>query len=62
MPYNLFCSCDNINRLLSVMFKNSEIVSSMAEGRTKCSYLINFDLAPYFKNILETKFIPHLFL
>ena len=39
-------SCDNINRLLTLMFKDSEIASSMALGRTKCICLINFGLAP----------------
>ena len=42
-----FRSCGN-NKLLSVMFKDSEIASSMALGRTKCSYLVSSGLPPYF--------------
>ena len=54
MSHNSFYLCDNI-KLLSTMFKDSEIASGMALGRTNCSYLINFGLDPYFKNVLETK-------
>ena len=42
-----FRSCGN-NKLFSVMFKDSEITSSMAVCRTKCSYLVNSSLPPYF--------------
>ena len=35
------------------MFKDSRIAPSFAVVSTKCSYLINFGLAPYFKLLLE---------
>ena len=37
------------------MFKDTEVVSSIALGTTKYNYLINFGLATCFKNILVTK-------
>ena len=55
MSHISFHPCDNINRLFSVIFKDSQVASSMALGRTKYSYLINFGLAPNFKSVLETK-------
>ena len=35
------------------MFKDSRIAQSFNVGSTKCSYMINFGLAPYFKSLLE---------
>ena len=46
-------SCRNKNELFSKMFKDSRIAQSFAVGSTKCSYMINFGLAPYFESLLE---------
>ena len=46
-------SCRNKNELFSKMFENSSIAQSFVVGSTKCSYMINFGLALYFKSLLE---------
>ena len=48
-----FRSCAQVNSLFSVMFKDSQIAAKMKFGKTKCSYFINFGLAPYIKEQLE---------
>ena len=48
-----FCFSAQINSLFSAMFKDSEVVAKMKFGKTKCSYFINYDLAPYIKEQLE---------
>ena len=45
-------SCTGLNELFKVMFKDSEIAKGFALSRTKCTYLINFGLAPYFRQEL----------
>ena len=42
-------SCRNKNELFSKIFKDSRIAQLFAVSSRKCSYLINFGLAPYFK-------------
>ena len=37
------------------MFSDSSIAKAFTMGRTKCSYFINFGMAPYFKEILQQK-------
>ena len=34
------------------MFPDSDIVKKFTLGKTKCSYIINYGIAPYFKEIL----------
>lgn len=46
-------SCSNKNELFATMFKDSKIAQSFKCGSTKCSYIINFGLAPYFLSLLE---------
>ena len=46
-------SCRNKNELFSKMFKDSRIAQLFAVGRTKCLSMINFELALYFKSLLE---------
>ena len=45
-------SCIGLNELFKVMFKDSDIAKDFKLGKTKCTYLINFGLAPYFKQEL----------
>ena len=53
MGHFSFRSCAQINSLFSAMFKDSEIAAKMKFGKTKCSYFINYGLAPYIKEQLE---------
>ena len=46
-------SCQNKNKLFARMFKGCRIAELFACGSTKCSYTINFGLAPYFKSLLK---------
>lgn len=46
-------SCQNKNKLFARMFKGSKIAELFTCGSTKCSYIINFGLAPYFRSLLE---------
>ena len=49
-----FRSCLNLNSLFQTMFGDSEIAKSFKMSKTKCAYLINFGLAPNFKDILTS--------
>ena len=42
-------SCLGLNELFRVMFSDSKIASSFQLSKTKCSYFINYGLAPHFK-------------
>ena len=53
MGHFSFSSCAKINSLFSAMFKDSQIAAKMNFGKTKCSYFINYGLAPYIKKQLE---------
>lgn len=44
-----FRSCIGLNHLFKVMFPDSDIAKNFALGKTKCAYLINFGLSPFFK-------------
>lgn len=50
---NSLNSCLNKKRLFSRMFKGSKIAELFSCGSTKCSYVINFGIAPYFRLLLE---------
>ncbi|XP_065676426.1 uncharacterized protein LOC136092344 [Hydra vulgaris] len=41
-------SCLNLNEIFKSMFSDSTIASKFALSKTKCGYLINFGLAPYY--------------
>lgn len=45
-------SCLGLNELFSTMFPDSNIAKSFQLSKTKCGYLINYGLAPYYKNEL----------
>ena len=47
-----FNSCNGLNNLFSVMFPDSEIAKSFSCAPTKCSYLLCFGIAQYFKDKL----------
>ena len=48
-------SSANTNTLFQKMFPDSAIARKFSCGETKCSYLIQFGLAPYFKEDLSNK-------
>ena len=41
-----------LKELFEVVFFDSEIAKLFKLSKTKCSYFINFELAPYFKDLL----------
>ena len=45
-------SCLELNDLFKCMFPDSQIASKISLSKTKCSYIINFGLAPYFSEVL----------
>ena len=45
-------SCLELNELFRTIFSDSEIAKSFQLSKTKCSYYINYGLAPYFKEEL----------
>lgn len=49
MSHFSFRSCVGLNDLFKVMFGDSQIAKSFQLSRTKCSYLLNFGIAPYFR-------------
>ena len=53
MRHFSFRSCTQINSLFSAMFKDSQIAAKMKFGKAKCSYFINYGIAPYIKSQLE---------
>lgn len=46
-------SCENIGETFRDMFPDSSIASKFQLGETKCSYVINHGLAPYFQTLLK---------
>ena len=52
-----FCSCLDISELFHSMFSDSHIAKSFKLSKTKCAYLINFGIAPYFKEVLRKEII-----
>ena len=63
MFHFLLRSCTDLSELFKVMFKDNEIAKGFAPRRTKCTYLINFGVAPYFREelISSIKTSPHFF-
>lgn len=51
----LLNSCDGLSNLFARMFGDSMIAKSCFLARTKCSYFIYFDIAPYLQDLLLTK-------
>lgn len=53
-------SCDGLQELLNVMFPGHNIIEKFTLGRTKCSYILNYGLAPFFSDLLleEIKLSP----
>ena len=47
-----FRSCERINKLFAVMFPDIEMSFNLKLGKTKCAYLINYEIARHFKNNL----------
>ena len=47
-----FNSCANKNHLFCSMFPDSRIAKECPCGRTKCSYIVNYGIAPYFLELL----------
>ena len=45
-------SCLALNKLFRSMFTDSEIVKPFQLSKTKCGYIMNFGLAPFFKDLL----------
>ena len=52
LSHSSFRSCENISKLFSVMFSDSDIAKSFSLGKTKCAYFINFGIALYFRDLL----------
>ena len=48
-----FNSCQNKNDLFCDLFPDSNIAKIFACGKTKCSYIVTYGLAPYFKGLLN---------
>lgn len=48
-------SCSDIGEMFRLMFSDSLIASNFKMGPTKCKYVINYGLAPYFSNDLKNK-------
>ena len=46
-------SCSGIKKFFQEMFKDSKIAEKFTCGSTKCSYIINFGIAPYFRSLLQ---------
>ena len=57
-------SCLGLNELFRIMLLDSKIASSFQSSKTKCSYFINYGLAPYFKELLlqDVKVCPFFVL
>ena len=51
----LIAHYSSTDKLFAKMFADSQIAKQFQCGKTKCSYLINFGLAPYFKEKLMKK-------
>ena len=51
-------SCEGLGKLFSTFFPDSELAPKFSLGKTKCAYMINFGLEPYFRESL-TRDISH---
>ena len=45
-------SCEGLGKLFQKLFPDSEFASKFSLGKTKCAYMINLGLEPYFCEIL----------
>ena len=45
-------SCHDIQELLNIMFPGHILIEKFTIGRTKCAYILNHGLAPYFADLL----------
>ena len=45
-------SCLGLNEIFKEMFPDSDIAKSFKLSKTKCGYVINYGLAPYFRDLL----------
>ena len=43
----------DLNNLFKVLFSDSEIVKHFQLGKTKCGYLINYGISPFFKFLIN---------
>ena len=50
-----FNSSSNKSETFSAMFPCCDIVKEFACGKTKCSYIVNHGIAPYFRELLTTE-------
>ena len=50
-----------LNDLFKCMFTESQIASKFSLSKTKCSYIINFGLAPHFTEVLLSQIKPSSF-
>ena len=51
MPHSSLNSCNQVSGIFQLMFQDSAIAKKLTRGRTKVSYIINHDLAPYYKDL-----------
>ena len=56
-----FRSCEDIKNVFSWMFPDSKIADQFTLGKTKCAYTINFGLAYYYKNLLQSDILASPF-
>lgn len=48
-------SCSDVGETFKLMFPDSSVASRFKMGASKCKYVINYGLAPYFSNELKDK-------
>ena len=53
--------CLGLNEVFWCMFIGSEIVKSFKLSKTKCGYIMNFGLAPYYKDLLLKGCVRYIF-
>ena len=62
MSYFSFRSCERIRNLFADMLSDSETANKFSLGRAKCSYFVNFGIAPHSKTMLLYNVQKSLFL
>lgn len=50
-----YASCEKVDHLFKRMFPDSKIAEAFSCGEKKCSYILCFGLAPYFRDVLLNK-------
>ncbi|KAJ8043443.1 hypothetical protein HOLleu_10524 [Holothuria leucospilota] len=53
MNHYSFNSCQNVSKLFTSMFPDSQIAKTFSCGATKCAYMICFGLQPYFHDLVD---------